>query len=60
MISNSLKNTRVEFLEGSVLLDSLEATGDNPVLIAYKDCQIRFPQKRSLQNGCLAARTSGV
>jgi hypothetical protein len=45
MISDSIKNTRVEFLEGSVILDSLDATGDSPVLITYKDCQIRFPKK---------------
>jgi hypothetical protein len=45
MISNSIKNTRVEFLEGSVILDSLDASGDNPVLITYKECQIRFPKK---------------
>jgi hypothetical protein len=45
MISDSIKNTRVEFLEGSVILDSLEASGDNPVLITYKDCQIRFPKR---------------
>jgi hypothetical protein len=45
MVSNSIKNTRVEFLNGSAILDSLDASGDNPVLITYKDCQIRFPQK---------------
>jgi hypothetical protein len=45
MVSNSIKNTRVEFLEGSVILDSLDASGDNPILITYKDCQIRFPKK---------------
>lgn len=45
MISNSIKNTRLEFLEGSAILDSLNASVDDPVLITYKDCQIRFSKK---------------
>lgn len=45
MISGSIQNTRVEFLRGSVILDSLDAGGDSPVLITYKDCQVRFPKK---------------
>jgi hypothetical protein len=45
MISNAIKDTRVEFLQGSAILDSLDASADSAVVIAYKDCQIRFPQK---------------
>ncbi|MGI8958405.1 MAG: hypothetical protein ACR2IV_01315 [Bryobacteraceae bacterium] len=45
MISNPIQDTRVEFLEGSVILDSVDASGDNPVLITYKGFQIRFPKK---------------
>src|SRR2546421_377842 len=32
-------------LQGSVILDSLNRTADNTVVITFKDCQIRFPQK---------------
>src|SRR5207237_435782 len=45
MISSSLMDTRLELLQGSVILDSLNRTADNTVVITFKDCQIRFPQK---------------
>jgi len=45
MVSTALKDTRVDFLEGSVIVDSLEATADDSVLITFKDNRIRFPQK---------------
>jgi hypothetical protein len=45
MISNSIKDTRVEFQQGSAIVDSLESSADSAVAITYKDCQIRFPQK---------------
>ncbi|MFL6352808.1 MAG: hypothetical protein ACJ74Z_13295 [Bryobacteraceae bacterium] len=45
MVSNALKNTRLEFLEGSAILDSVDASSDDPVVITYKDCQIRFAKK---------------
>jgi hypothetical protein len=45
MTSNAIKNTRIEFVEGSIILDSLDASGDNTVLITYKDSQMRFPKK---------------
>jgi hypothetical protein len=45
MISNAIKDTRVEFVGGSVIVDSLDASADSAAVITYKDCQIRFPQK---------------
>jgi hypothetical protein len=45
MISTAIKDTRLEFLGGSVILDSQDASGDGAVLISYKDSQIRFPKK---------------
>jgi len=45
MISTAVKDTRVEFLDGSVILDSVDASTDNPVVLTHKGCQIRFPQK---------------
>ncbi|MBV9303888.1 MAG: hypothetical protein JOY62_13715 [Acidobacteriaceae bacterium] len=45
MVSTALKNTRVEFLQGSVIVDSLEATADDSVLMSFKDNRVRFPQK---------------
>lgn len=45
MISNAIKDTRVEFVGGSIIVDSVDATADNSVVVTYKDCQIRFPQK---------------
>lgn len=45
MVSTAIKDTRVEFVQGSVILDSLEATVDDSVLVTFKDNRVRFPQK---------------
>jgi hypothetical protein len=45
MRSNSLADTRVEFLHGSILLDSVDALGDNHVAITYRDTEVRFPKQ---------------
>ncbi len=45
MISNALKDTRLALLSGSAILDSLNSTGPSTVVLTYKDCQMRFPQK---------------
>ena len=42
MRSNSLADTRVEFLKGVVLVDSVDAIADNHVVLTYKDSQVRF------------------
>jgi hypothetical protein len=44
MISNSLTDTRVEFVRGAALLDTLAAAGSPPVVLMYQHCQIRFPK----------------
>ncbi len=44
MVTNSLSNTRVEFLRGSAILDSGDAAAGNSVVVTYKDWQIRFPE----------------
>ena len=45
MRSNSLADTRVEFLHGSILLDSVDALGGNHVAITYRDTEVRFPKQ---------------
>jgi hypothetical protein len=42
MLSNSLTNTRVEFLEGGAILDSNDAPADNPCVLVYKTYELRF------------------
>ena len=44
MVTNSLADTRVEFVRGSMILDSGDATAGNSVVVTYKDWQIRFPE----------------
>ncbi len=45
MISSALKDTRLELLQGSAILDSLNRTADNTIVIVFKASQIRFPEK---------------
>lgn len=45
MISSALKDTRLELLQGSAILDSLNRTAGNTVVVIFKACQIRFPEK---------------
>ena len=42
MVSDSLTDTRVEFLRGAAILDSNDAAGKNPVTLTYKTYSIRF------------------
>ncbi len=42
MVSNELSDTRVEFLHGSAILDSNDATPPNNVTLTYKTFQLRF------------------
>lgn len=44
MVSNSLTDTRVEFLKGAAIVDTLAASGTPPVVLTYQQCQIRFPK----------------
>ena len=44
MRSGSLADTRVDFVCGSIIIDSLDALGDNHVSVFYKDTQVRFPK----------------
>lgn len=44
MISGALNDTRVEFLRGSAILDSLDAPAGIPVIVIYKGGAIRFPK----------------
>jgi hypothetical protein len=45
MISSAIKDTRVDFVGGSIILDSVDASGDGAVVITYKDSQVRFPKR---------------
>ncbi len=44
MLSSSLTDTRLEFLQGSVILDSIDAPADPAIALTYKQTQIRFPK----------------
>ncbi|MGA8030313.1 MAG: hypothetical protein WB992_24480 [Bryobacteraceae bacterium] len=42
MAANALNDTRVEFLRGAVIVDSVDAPAQIPVTTIYKDDQVRF------------------
>ena len=44
MLSNALTDTRVEFVKGAALLDTLTASGTPPVVFVYQHSEIRFPK----------------
>ncbi len=44
MISSAITDTQVEFLQGSIIIDSLDAPGDSPVIAVYKESKVRFPK----------------
>lgn len=44
MVSNSLTDTRVEFLRGSAIIDSMEAKTAPPLTLIYAGCEIHFPK----------------
>jgi hypothetical protein len=44
MVSNALSDTRVEFLQGSAILDSNDAAPGNSVVLTYKAFELRFPK----------------
>ncbi len=45
MISTSLIDTRLEFLRGSAILDSVNAASAKGVSINYKESEVRFPKQ---------------
>ena len=45
MVSNTLTDTRVEFLKGAVILDTQSATASVPVVLLYQRFQVRFPKQ---------------
>lgn len=45
MRSTSLADTQVDFLQGALIIDSLDALADNHVTLRYKDSEIRFPKQ---------------
>lgn len=44
MTANALTATEVEFLQGSAIIDSMEALGTPPIVLTYMHCRIRFPK----------------
>lgn len=42
--SNSLTDTQIEFLRGSAIIDSVNASEAPPVVVTYQNCRIRFPK----------------
>ena len=44
MKSNSLTDTRLEVTSGSVILDNLNATSKDPVVMSYQESEVRFPK----------------
>jgi hypothetical protein len=44
MLSSALTDTKIEFLQGSVILDSTDSNSDKPATLVYKDSQICFPK----------------
>lgn len=44
MISNRLTDTRVEFLKGAAILDTVAVTSQPPLVLIYQRCEIRFPK----------------
>ena len=44
MISNSLKDTRLEFTQGSAILDTLNAASSDAILVKYEGSEVRFPK----------------
>ena len=44
MQSNSLTDTRLEVMDGSAILDNLNATAGHPVALIFRDSTVRFPK----------------
>ena len=44
LVSAALTDTQIEFLHGSGIIDSMEASGTPPVTLSYQHCRIRFPK----------------
>lgn len=44
MVSNVLADTRVDLTQGSAILDNLNATSTDPVLLTYQTSEVRFPK----------------
>lgn len=45
MVSTELADTRLVFVEGSVILDLSEARANNTIAITYRDARARFPKR---------------
>jgi hypothetical protein len=44
LASSSLTDTQIEFLHGSAIIDSMNASEAAPVVMTYQNCRIRFPK----------------
>ena len=56
MVSNKLTDTRLELINGSAALDSRNAAPGDPVLIAYRDYQMRFERSGRYRLDALPAQ----
>jgi len=45
MTSNTLTDTRLDFLKGSMIIDTMEAKSAAPVVVTYSNSQVRFPKQ---------------
>ena len=45
MRSNSLLDTKVDFLRGAAIVDTVDAISDNHITVFYKDTEIRFAKE---------------
>ncbi len=44
MVSNSLAATRLDLTQGSAILDSLNGTSADPIVLTYQTSEVRFPK----------------
>lgn len=44
MVSHALTDTQIEFLRGSAIVDSMEASGAPPIVVVYQHYRVRFPK----------------
>ncbi len=45
MVSNALTDTRLEFLRGSTIIDTMEAPSAPKIVLVYNNSQVRFPKQ---------------
>ena len=58
MLSTSLSNARVEFLDGSAIVESAEAPAETAVTMVYKDYQVNLPKQAVVRFDTSPARLS--